>query len=66
MLPLSSHLMPLIVMTLQEDESVPEDTSDKADEEDVEVNDLAKDKLIKALKPKGAKAKEKEKPAKKK
>ena len=44
---------------MKEDEAVPEDTSEKADEDDDEVNDLAKDRLIKALKPKGTKGKEK-------
>ena len=44
---------------MKEDEPVPEDTSEKADEDDDEVNDLAKDRLIKALKPKGMKGKEK-------
>lgn len=51
---------------MQEDEAVPDGSSDKADDDDEdEVNDVAKDKLIKAVKPKGAKGKIAEKGKKK-
>ncbi|WVW81923.1 hypothetical protein I302_103926 [Kwoniella bestiolae CBS 10118] len=42
----------------EEDEPVPDEPSDKGenDDEDDEVNDVSKDKLIKAVKPKGASA----------
>ena len=40
---------------------MPDEESDKADNDDEEVNDVGKDKLIKAVKPKGAAAKTKKK-----
>ena len=38
---------------MQDDEPVPDEPSDKETAEDDEVNDVGKDKLIKAVKPKG-------------
>ncbi|WWC66667.1 uncharacterized protein I206_100571 [Kwoniella pini CBS 10737] len=47
----------------EEDEPVPDEASDKGDNDDEadEINDVSKDKLIKAVKPKGAAAKGKAK-----
>ncbi|WRT63728.1 uncharacterized protein IL334_000651 [Kwoniella shivajii] len=45
----------------EEDEPVPDEPSDKGEDDDEEVNDVTKDKLIKAVKPKGATAKGKAK-----